>query len=846
MTSKTTRIVAILIALCLVLSLALTACTPKEHTCVDNDGDGKCDECDKVMEHKHVDSNNDGKCDECNENMEHRHVDLNSDDKCDICGGNMPKPASPVEISVSAEKDKIALDETMNVTVTVENTTDKTYTWSYSKQGIVKVENDVLSVVKTDLRLDTFVTITATSNADKNATASFSVTVLAPKIEGQVGELTSEMLTELGNASITTTGTVADYYIDHNNPSKNWQNYYDFTVKMMDGAWEGTWNPKGSDTVLTNQYRKGTTEVRGENGEYGYALEECFVSKDNEAVSKVVKNYMSIPTLWSSQHLWNHLGSLNINYFHYDAENEVYSYDYNHSDAEEIYLMTYLAFSLTPMLGNSDTFDKLYLTIEDGKITKLQARTFVEVYPTDAEDPDATAFTEVTLTFSDIGETVVENVATYEADENNAVLQNALTKMAQTKNYLFNAVDTTIYAPMGDSSDYEMSAKSTATKARALPNGSSSKGQIGLQGWVTENEILLRKTGKYSYGMDDNLYFYEYYGYKQVSATQYDYFTYSSTQKAYVGQTKYNGNISDRLPKFDFSANLFKCVGLSMINNVTTYTYELKTYSVCRDIAMQLGMYYADNCVQLSDSNAKFVIVANENQIVSVKYPYELSSGQTGYITITFSEVGTAEMIKDARYDEYGILIPGSEKDVFEGYIERVIPTSWAQTETKYYNPQPGTNASETVSSDVAFQDAFGDKFTADTFPQFVNLYNVFGDDISGPFYEYDKVGDDADGNALYKKYIGFTMRTEEHDENHKITTEYLQSLCNDLLEELTQYGFVYDPANSDMTGGTTGYGTRYYCLISEEAGLQIKLESNGTRNFWLYIYNLGDYQKKA
>lgn len=822
---KTTRLVALLIALCLVLSLGFAACKPQE-------------------DHTHVDANSDGKCDVCGEIMEHRHVDLNADEKCDICGEKMPKPVSAVKVSVSADKETLGVEDTANVTVSVENTNDKTVTWSYSKENVVKVENGILSVVKKDLRLDTFVTVTATSNADANASASFSVTVIAPKIEGQVGELTSDMLLALGNPSITVAGTVSDYYIDNNNYTNNSQKYYDFTVKMMEGAWSGSWHERNSDSVIYNQYRKGDTLVKGESGETGYALEECYVNKDNEAVSRVVKNYVSIPTLWSTQHLWNHLGSLNINNFVYDAELEMYSYEYNHQDIDELYLMTYLAFSLTPMLGNEDTFDKLYLVIEDGQITKLLAQTFVVTYPEGDENPDATSFTEVEIRFSDIGETAVDNLVTYEAGENTEILQNALQQMSQARRYIFNAVETSIYSPSSDSGDYELSVGTNVSKYKALPNGTSSVGTVGLQGWVTENEILFKKTGKYSYAMDDKLYHFEYYGYKQTSENEYDFFEYSNTDKTYVGKTKYQGNVSDRLPGFQFSANLFKFVEQSTVKGVTYYTYELQEYSVCRDLAMQMSLHYATDCTQLSDPRAKFTIVATQDQIVSVKYPYELTAGYTGYVTVKFTEVGTAEMIKDAVVDDKGIVI--STSDVFEGYVERTIPTSWAKTITKYYEPTPGAGNSVTVSSDVAFSDAFGEKFSAATFPQYRNFFNVFGDRIYGPFYECDKIGEDADGNGVYKKYICLTMSTEQYDENHQITVEFFNDLCDNLLNEFAQFGFEYDPANSDMTGGSTGYGTRYYCLISEEAGLQIKLESNGTGNFWLYIYNLGDYQKRS
>lgn len=190
---------------------------------------------------------------------------------------------------------------------------------------------------------------------------------------------------------------------------------------------------KARRNEISNHYRKGSDDnlVVNENGEKGNALEELYINKDNQVASKVITNSSSIPATWQSQHLWNHLSQLNVNKFVYDAENEVYSYEYDATNVDELYFLTYLSYSLTPVL--TETLYKVYLKIENGAITQLIAQTEPVLYPEGAEEPDATSYSVIELTFSDIGTTEIEQPATYEAGENSDVLQNALDAMKASK-----------------------------------------------------------------------------------------------------------------------------------------------------------------------------------------------------------------------------------------------------------------------------------------------------------------------------------------------------------------------------------------------------------------------------
>lgn len=799
-TKKSVKLVALVMALCMVLSLVLVACSDACPPHIDVDGDGICDKCNKEM----------------------------------------PKA---VKITVTAPDSKIAYNaetkkhETLTVTVTVENTDNKGYTWSYSEPGIVKVQDNVVTVIKEDLVLDAYVVITATSAADSNAKADFPIIVKAPIVEGRVGELTTAMLQEVGNESITVTGVLTDYYIDHKASYNSDETKYDMTVKMSKGAWVGSYNYQGSKEVRSEQYREGSEIVKDEQGKAGHALNLMMINKDNEVVGKKVTNYNSIPATWENQHLWNHLGQLSINKFEYLAAEKVYKYNYDHTNVEDLYLMTYLSYCLTPLL--EDTLDVLYLTVENGKVTKLLAETEKIAYPEGDEDPDSTTYTSIELTFSDIGTTVVPNPEVYSADENTAILQNALTQMAAAKNYSFLSVDTQQRAPSYDEGEYEVDASSTTKTVRAKPFGTttSAAGTVGLTGWVVADgaapAILFCRTSKYDATMDGKNFHSTYYGYKQIDEETYDEFEYARETKDgqivkefYMGVQKFSGNIMDKMPKFDFSANLFKCTEVKNTASGKVYTFVLQENNASREVAMQLGIYNAKDATSSMYEN--FTIKTSETSILEVKYPYELVSGTyTGYVTTTYKAIGSTEMPQN------------NNTDIFEGYEARVLPT-WADLEMKYYHPDHSTQSNVKASANEVFAAVFG---SADKVPAFEVFFNVFGDNIHGPFFDWKEKGTNPDGSTNYADYVSINTEIDEYDENGKITDEQFNAVISKLETELAKVGFEKDPANTDTTGGKTGYYDKNVCFINNKTGIQIRIQSNRTKNFFIEIYNAGDYR---
>ena len=739
-----------------------------------------------------------------------------------------PKPSEQVKIEVTADKDRISADETATLTVTVTGSEDKTYKISIDKPKLVKVENNIVSVIGVVV-VDKKVTITVTANADSNAQASKTFIIKGKSEEGNVGELSSKMLHDLGNESITVKGSLRDHYVNFQDSDLNTVHSYAMSVEMEENIWKGSWySEEDPDNVITDTYRMSSKEgLKDEKGEIGHGLERIFVNKDNVVSSKLVTNYLSIPTLWENQHLWNHLGQLNVNKFEYNLETDLYEYKLDYNNADDLYLMTYLSFSLTPML--EDTLDKLYLKIEDGKITKLLGQTEVLYYGADTrDDAEAMSYTEIEVTFSKIGTTKVSDPEAYEAPENVELLTKALGEMKNAKNYTFNIVDVQTYAPSGDSGDYELQSTSSSTstkKFKKVKNTTSTTGTVGLKGKVTNDAILLAETGKYSYTDDGKAYHTEYSGYKKINDSIYDYFEYDSTAKTLVGKRQYNGNIFEALPKFEFSPNLFTLDGVVTKNKKAQYTFKINDSVLTRDIALELVVFgYGKDGAASTYASLK-ITVDEDGHLVSAVIPYSITSGTyLGYYNVTFTNLGTTTL----------------DEDVFDGYVPRVLRTSWSQFMTKYYSPELSTATTHEENTSVVLEAIFG-KETAASFVSPKVFSDVLGDCIFGPFFDWKEKSVDASGNKVYTSFISINATSSEVDENGQITN--YDELIAELRAALEKEGFVYSNENSDTTGGESGRSNRYVCLIKGD--VQIVIENIYTKYLYIYFYKTGDWKLK-
>ena len=742
-------------------------------------------------------------------------------------------PSSLGSITVSSTSDTIAEGEEVLLSAVVTGLPDLGYTWKVSNEELVKIEGNVLKLIGT-VKVDTNVTITAVANADESVAKSKTITIKAPIIEGQVGELTNTVLGEIANSSITFTGTVIDYYTDFNNSFNNTVNSYDSLVMMSDGRWFGQWNVTGRTTnIMADNYRRGSTDgLKDAYGNVGHALEKLYIDLNNEVAADMVKDYRSIPAVWEAQHLWNHLGNLTVTDFTYNPDDELYVYTVNQNDVEALYLMTYLSYCLTPML--EDTLNTISFRIEDGHIVEIIARTEILYYGSDTqEDADAMSYTEVVLAPSNIGTTVVPEPAKYDAPEHADLLAQALQNMQALNNYKYSAKDTTTYAPSGDSGDYEISSSATSTGVSAklshrtnlivdvVSNGVhdfvSAVGTVGEVGLVTENAILVANTGKYSYTMDDKQYYTNYSGYKQNDDNTYDEYKYDSTLGALAGTRKVNGSLRDILPGFEFSANIFEFVGTRGSGDEMTYHFQLRATEVTREVALQVSMHsYADDAEQSTSQTFQIVIDTNGN-VVSTTFAYSLSGVYFGKITTTYSDFGTT-------------VLP---EDTFDNYVPRQWRTSWDQYICKYFQPTHTGNSYE-ENALTAFQHVFGEDVVDLPSPQI--FLEVFDDLVYGPFFDWRSKT--VDGVEVYTDYISINVQSSEFDENSVITN--YEELMNELITKLQEVGYTLDSANTDTSGGESGYGDRYVTLI--KGNVQIVITNNRTKHLSIYFYQLGDW----
>lgn len=744
-------------------------------------------------------------------------------------------PADIVKIEMSASASQIKKGDSVQVTARVTGAKNTKVTWSVSHPDVVSVDENGLVTMVGDINIDTIITVTATSVENSTVKATKTIIAKAPVVDGRVGELTSDMLVAIGNPSITVTGTVTDVYNDIATPANSSNEVYEFTVEMADGAWRGSWNHQGSKNVIVNNYRRGDKDgIKDQNGNSGHEMLEMIIDKNNTVYAKSIKDYMSFPAVWESQHLWNHLSNLNVNKFTYDVENNVYKYNIDPENIDDMYLMTYFAFSLTPILGNEDTFMELYLYVEDGKITKLVAQTAVEMLGNDPENPDATQYTVISVDFSKVGTTVVPDPTPYEAAQYADKLEAAFEKMKDATNYTFYVVDNMNAMP--DTGDYDLysvngaASVSTSNTVLSAPyqNGTSSVGTAGSIGYVTPEAIVISVTGKYSYTLDGQNYHTEYSGYKQNSDGTYDEF--KCDAQGFYGTKKVSGNILDLMPDFDLSANIFKLTGM-MINENTgkfEYTFALREASITRDVAMQLCAYsYADDAAATS-SMLLSITVDDDGNLISIQFPYDLSGVYSGSCKVSYKNVGTTTIAEGA----------------FDNYRPRVPETAWSQyTLTDYYNlyttlcknygcydEATGTynHDGHIATADVVLQSIFGESWTNVPSPEV--LMKLFGDNISGPFYNWKEVNGENHG------YMSITTYSTEYDENAKMTN--YEELMQEVIDELAKYGFSLSAANTDMSGGESGKANRYVTLI-HESGIKIVIENNHTKYLWIYFCDL-------
>ncbi|MCH5160530.1 MAG: hypothetical protein J1G04_00715 [Clostridiales bacterium] len=772
---------------------------------------------------------------------------------------DVPPDVPVIEVKIGDAASTISAGETIQLTATVTGTDNTAVNWSVSDPATLMVsETGLVSVVTAPEKIDKNVIVTATSAADPTKKDTKPIRVKTAVVEGTVGRLTSAAIKAIGNDAITATGTVTDIYRNHYDSGKDRTTSYESEVKMEDGKWSGKWRVKNSnDEYIANVYKRGTNKTKyvvatdGYRAEYadGYEMLTEYIDKDNNIATKAVTDYLSVPTAWETQHLWNHLYQLNVNEFTYDPDTpEIYTMELDeNADEDTLYLMAYIVVSLTPMLTGEDSLRSLTLVLDDDdKIVKLKGQSYISYSGAEYSqtgtlvDWSSMSYTEVELDFTGVGNTTVAGVTKYTADKNADKLTAALDEMHKATSYHYELTDTTTYQPEYDEGDYSveslsnsltMGAKNAAVNCGVtVKNRNDSEGTVGTRVWVTPAAILVEKTGKYSATSDGKAYHLEYSGYRQFDG-YYEKFEYDSTitneAKEKVGGLKGTkhvaGNLMSVMPKFEFSSALFSCVE-GIQNGKQVYIFTLKETSVIRDIALQIDtMYYADSATAISGSASVLTLTVDaDGHLISARYPYSLSGVYMGYCTVKYSGINATTI----------------SSDLATNYVERGWRTSWDQYTVMYYDDINGERIND-MNAQAAIEDIYG--ANASGLPTAEDILNIFGDELSGPFYG-DRQMEKPDGTKWLRRDLSLTLRSTEYDENGMVTNfDAIVAKCDEVFGAK---GFVKDMQQTDVSGGESGRYSRYVVWTTDK--ITIVLENNFTKNFWLYFYNAGEYNRAA
>ncbi len=790
-------------------------------------------------------------------------------------------PVRAVEITAKADAYSLKVGDTTRITVTVTNTENIGYTLKSSDESILSVSSSGLVEVIKDPDYTTHVEVIATANADKSKTAKVEFKINSTKVTpGQINgangsKLTSEMIAALGNESITVNGTIEDIYDVYSTSGIESSQVYEYEVKMQPDKWYGYWKAIEEDgeeiegaEPMANYYQRGSemvvTQVEDEYGTAskaeGYPLQELYINKNNEVVAENVTDYISRATLWTNQHLWNHLGELVsdgswTNRAEYNEEDDVYIYTAN-LNSNEWYLMAYLAFSFTPILSGADAFSSLEFYVENGEITKIIAFSEVSNYYDENDEVIAGEYTVATLYFSNVGTTVVPAPAAYTISEDEtaeyAALASALEKMQSASSYYFKTTDVTTYAVSADDDDYSISTESvnkgevyalSKTSPAEFAYANTSSGTVGLEGYVTESGIYLVKTDKYTYTMDGNAYWKAVTGYRQFDG-YYEYFepTFNNDANRYFfeGKIRTYGTLKEKvMPNFDFLPEIFEYRGTTKVAGANMYQFALRSSKITAEVAKQISMYsYAKDATALA--NAVLTITVTKNgELYSTSYPYDISGNYRGICTTIYSNIDDTE-INSAVFSA-------------DNYVSKQYSFNWADYKVKYYdyyheyedeqgNKKHNWLRDENKTAAEVIQEIAADRHNnfASDMPSAEFLYNAFGN-FYGPFFEYSStLTTDVGGFTYYKKWLEVTCSTDKCDANSQISTEVFMEILNGIIDDLAAEGFTLDLDNSRLDGGTTGRQTNYATF--SKGDVMIVVENNFTKNFWISFYVNGDW----
>jgi hypothetical protein len=255
------------------------------------------------------------------------------------------------------------------------------------------------------------------------------------------------------------------------------------------------------------------------------------------------------------------------------------------------------------------------------------------------------------------------------------------------------------------------------------------------------------------------------------------------------------------------------------------YKFVLRENSITREVGMELCIDGKDAAALATAKLTIWVILDGQGNahIQKASVPYDLVSGTyTGTYDITYGRIGSTTI--DDAY--------------FVDYVPRTIPTTWADTETMYYQINfTGNTFNE--NTQTVMEACYGD--AVDSIPSPVLFFEAFGDSLNGPFYDWKETSKtDADGNAIKMGWVGTNLTVNESylDENERI--ENFDALVAHMDEVFAKYGFARSVANTDITGGESGRASKWITYANDE--IMVVIENIGTKYLYIDFYKLGDW----
>ncbi len=729
-----------------------------------------------------------------------------------------------VTLSLSGKTDLYVVNDTAKISSFASDNGEVVYSVDSDYAQIVDVADGEkeLKFAK-NVPWPTVVTVTATLKDNPLIKATATITLHRENVSGSPVvnsdniALTSDMIAEVGSASIKATGTLDDIVqqVSGNVDTTS----YEMSVTMEEGKWTGSWNAKGSKVVSTQRYSKG--EKRLVNGKEIAVMYKDYINKNNVAAQKLYTDYRSIPLSWDSQHLWNHMGSFPVEDFEPASDLDLsefaddqgsysklaaFKYKYNSQadmntddGLEARYMLTYICYYLTPMLSSDDIIDKLYfvvaaneceksgdeVTSSNGHIVGIICETYkAEHYsqgtddegnPYEGDSIEYYTYTQFKMHFTEVGTAKVEQLSPYtkatkdEPGQAYGYLDQAIAKIKSSKNYTYTATDTSTYSAWIDSDEYEIEGSSSSDSVvtvkapeslSSVQNATSETGTVGSQGFVTENAVLQNTTIQYTATMDGKSYSTSWSGYKQFDGyfEQFAYGKINDTQAALVGVKHFTGSLTSIIPQFDFDTSIFKYSGRTIINPDDDYE----------------NWHYQYKFVLYDTSITKDVA----KQISMYNYVSSAEAGTTNQLTIVVDDsgnllqsvypydYGTGSGYVTTKY--YAIGETTIEDSVFNGYVARQVPQTWEDIYIKDYYYHHSTLCKGAVNPITGVScpgaDGTGEHIDYDLLFKFQASYvmdRVFGSDayanIPAPTTFIDVFGDTLNIFFDYKDAAGST-----------------------------------------------------------------------------------------